>query len=547
MAILAGCGLIYEYLLSHYAGRVLGAIEQVIFSMIGVMIVSMGIGAFVSRIFKSPFTAFAWLEVIIALCGSTAVLILAGITALANIFPSVIAEIFNLPPDLVPQGGVVSFFQDFAEFVPYIMGFLLGGMIGMEIPLMARIREKVYDQHLEHNVGSIYGADYIGAGAGAAIWVWFMLSMDAMTAAVITASINIVVGLLFYFLYRQHIRFGSLLLSAHIAVIIVIIVIAQYGNQWDAEMEDMMYQDKVIYRMNTQYQHITVTERIMNPAKPPVMTLYLNGRTQFSSADEKIYHSMLVYPAMLASARHEKILIIGGGDGLALRDVLMWNPQAVTLLDLDKEVIDFFSVPIKHQGKIVNQRLIELNNKAFSDDRLTIKYGDAFLTVDELLQQEKLFDTIIIDLPDPSHPDLDKLYSARFYAKCWQLLAGDGVISIQSTSPYHAKNAFMSIGKTVKHAGYHSVEQYHHNVPSFGEWGWTIATKNGLSAKQRIAQVASLPIDDGWVTKGIMLGAFEFGQHFFDNLAKIKVNRLGSNTIYQYHHQDWEQEQGIFE
>jgi len=118
-------------------------------------------------------------------------------------------------------------------------------------------------------------------------------------------------------------------------------------------MEDMLYQDKVIYRMNTKYQHITITERTMDPAKPPVLTLYINGRTQFASNDEHIYHSMLTYPAMAASARHEKILIVGGGDGLALRNVLQWNPEKVTLLDLDEQVIQFFSTPLEENGRFI--------------------------------------------------------------------------------------------------------------------------------------------------------------------------------------------------
>jgi len=191
--------------------------------------------------------------------------------------------------------------------------------------------------------------------------------------------------------------------------------------------------------------------------------------------------------------------------------------------------------------------LLKLNDYSFSDPRVEIRIGDAYLKVDELLSENRFFDTIIVDLPDPSHPDLNNLYSARFYAKLGNLLSGDGAISIQSTSPYHAKNAFLSIGKTVKHAGFRNVDQYHQNVPSFGEWGWTIATKNGISARQRLKNMESLPINDGWITKGIILASFEFGRHYFDGLDQIKINRSGSNTAYLYHHQAWEQEQGIYE
>ncbi|VAX13616.1 Spermidine synthase [hydrothermal vent metagenome] len=546
MGILAGCGLIYEYLLSHYAGRVLGAVEQVIFAMIGIMIVSMGIGAFAARIFKSYFNAFAWLEVTIALIGATSVLVLAATTALANLFPQILMQTFSLPPDLIPRGGMITWANNIASVMPYIAGFILGFLIGMEIPLIANIREELYGEHIKHNTGSIYGIDYIGAGIGAAVWVLFMLSLPPTIAAVITASANLLVGLLFYLVYRKRIRFGVLVVAAHALVGVVIAVIAMNGTHWDNAMEDLLYKDKVIFSYNSKYQHVTITERIMDPAKPKIISLFINGRSQFASNDEKIYHSMLVAPVMNASARHDNILIIGGGDGLALREVLRWQPKSVDLIDIDKTIVDFFTLPYIENGKEINKALLKLNQHSFSDPRVHTHFGDAFIKVDKLIQEGRLYDSIIVDLPDPSHPDLNKLYSARFYAKLKTLLTGDGALVVQSTSPYHAKNTFLCIGKTVQYAGFMHVEQYHHNVPSFGEWGWTIATKNGLSARARIAQKDKLEIDDGWSTKGVILAAFEFNKHYFEHLDTIKVNRINNQAAYKYHLVDWEKQQGIY-
>jgi spermidine synthase len=546
MGILAGCGLIYEYLLSHYAGRILGAVEQVIFAMIGVMIVSMGLGAFAARIFKAFFNAFAWLEVSIALIGASAVLVLAATTALANILPQILLETFSLPPDLIPHGGMITWAHNIASIMPFMVGFILGFLIGMEIPLIANIREALYGEHIAHNTGSVYGADYIGAGIGAAIWVLFMLSLPPTIAAVITASVNLVIGLLFYVVYRKRIRLGVWVVSAHILVGVVITIIALHGTDWDNTMEDLLYKDKVIFSYNTQHQHVTITERIMDPAKPKIVSMFINGRSQFASNDEIIYHSMLVAPVMHASARQNNILIIGGGDGLALRDVLRWQPKSVDLIDIDQAIVEFFTTPYIKKGKVINQALLDLNQRAFSDPRVQTHFGDAFIKVDEMIQQQRLYDVIIVDLPDPSHPDLNKLYSARFYAKLKTLLTGDGAMVVQSTSPYHAKNTFLSIGKTVHYAGFKHVEQYHHNVPSFGEWGWTIATKNGISARARIAQKDRLEVNDGWSTRGILLAAFEFNRHFFDRLNTIKVNRINNQAAYQYHKADWEKQQGIY-
>ena len=549
MAVLAGCGLIYEYLLSHYAARVLGAVETTIFAMIGIMIVSMGLGSFAAKVFKNPFTNFAWLELLIALLGLSSVLIIATLFAFANTLPQIIANTYGLPPDLNPEGGIFLFIKNFASLSPYIMGFLLGFLIGMEIPLIARIRETLYEKNLTHNAGTIYGADYIGAGVGAAIWVLFMLSLEITTAAVFTASANLVEGLVFYIRYHKKIKFSPAFLLCQLILAAVALNIYNNGSSWDAHLEATLYKDKVIYSEHTQYQHITITKRIMNPGSPPIYSLFINGRTQFSSFDEQIYHEMLVHPAMAASANQKNILIIGGGDGLALREVLKWNPEKITMLELDKSIVDFFKTEKfdENSGTIINKDLLELNQHALSDKRLNIIYGDAYLSVDKLSQKHTLFDTIIIDLPDPSHPDLNKLYSNRFYEKVRHLLSGDGAMVVQSTSPYHAKKAFLSIGKTVKDAGYQHVEQFHQNVPSFGEWGWTIATKNGQSALQRLNQAHQLGVKTSWLTPELIKSSFNFPLNYFAELKNIEVNTLNNHALYQYHQKAWQQEQGIYQ
>nr|VFK29614.1 MAG: spermidine synthase [Candidatus Kentron sp. MB]VFK33729.1 MAG: spermidine synthase [Candidatus Kentron sp. MB]VFK76325.1 MAG: spermidine synthase [Candidatus Kentron sp. MB] len=546
VSVLAGCCLIYEYLISHYAGRVLGAMETAIYGVIGLMIVSMGVGSFLSRIIRCPFTGFAWLEVFIALIGTSAVLLMGGAFAMANLLPRILADTFALPPDLTPNGNLVRGVSHLAQASPYVVGAILGILLGMEIPLVARVREILYERYLEHNIGSIYGVDYLGAGAGAVLWIWFMLSMDISLAAALTASANIAVGLLFYALFFHQIRWGLLLLACHGLVAALVAGVAIFGADWDAAMEDLLYRDKVIYRINTPHQHITVTERILDPAKPPIRSFFLNGRLQFTSADEHIYHAMLVHPALAASARRDHVLVIGGGDGLAARDILRWGPERIVLLDLDRELVDFFTRPREVHGHVVNERFLALNEFSLSDPRVSIRFGDAFLTVNDLLRAGEIFDAIVVDLPDPNHPNLNRLYSTRFYARLWALLAGDGAITVQSTSPYHARRAFLSIGKTMRSAGFLHVEQYHRNVPSFGEWGWTIATKRGSPPRARLAALPDLPVETSWLTKPLLLGSFEFGRGFFDDLADIQVNRLGSMVAYRYHQQDWEKEQGLW-
>ena len=544
MSVLAGCGLIYEYLLSHYAGRVLGVMESTIYAMIGLMIVAMGLGAFAARKVKCAFNGFVYLELIIALLGSSAILIIGGLIAVTQILPHLISDTFSLPPDSLPQGGIFKQLSFLAFNSPYFFGLLLGFFIGMEIPLIARIREEIHQQHLANNLGTIYGADYIGAGIGAAIWVIFLLSIDISKAGALTAALNLLAGSVFIWRYWSKLKWRKTFVSLHLVLAILILVIFNYGNHWLNQMSNLLYLDKVLYSDKTRYQQVTFTERQLGSGKESIINFYLNGRLQFSSMDEHIYHSYLVSPVLAGSARHDNILIIGGGDGLALRDVLKWSPKNVTLVDLDSQLLDIFQQPEQHLPDTLANKIARLNALSLQDPRVNIIRGDAFIAIDELLSEAQVFDAIIVDLPDPSHPDLNKLYSVNFYARLNQLLAGDGQIGIQSTSPYHAKASFISIGKTVKAARFNHVQQYHDNVPSFGEWGWTIATKIGASPLVRLNKLDELPIPHSWLNLEMIKSAFIFSNNFYQDEDKIGINYLGSHTLYQLHQQAWLDQQG---
>jgi spermidine synthase len=545
MAVLAGCGLIYEYLLSHYAGRVLGVMESTIYTMIGLMIVSMGLGAFAARNVRCAFNGFVWLELIIALIGSCAILIIGGLIAITQIFPQLIADMLSLPPDMKPTGGLFQQLSWLAFNSPYFFGVILGFFIGMEIPLIARIREHIHQQHLANNLGTIYGADYVGAGIGAAIWVVFLLSIDISKAAALTASLNLIAGAFFILRYWKQLIWRKTFVTLHCALALIIVLMFNYGNQWLNQMNSLLYLDKVVHTDKTRYQQLTFTERHMGLEQDDIINFYLNGRLQFSSIDEHIYHDYLVAPVMAGSARHDNILIIGGGDGLALRDVLKYNPKTVTLIDLDDELIDIFKYPKDLVNPRLARQILHLNKKSLQDERVTIVAADAFIAINQLLKNRQVFDAIIVDLPDPSHPDLNKLYSVNFYARLKLLLSGDGLIAIQSTSPYHAKDSFIAIGNTLAAAKFPHVQQYHDNVPSFGEWGWTIAAKSGASPLTRLNKLTKLPVTHQWINLAILEAAFIFPNDFYQNKESIGINILGSHTIYQLHQKAWQDQQDL--
>ncbi len=546
MAVLAACGLIYEYLLSHYSARVLGSMETVIYAMIGIMIVAMGLGAFAAKKISDPYFGFAWLEVSVALIGCSATVVLASLIGFTQYLPQVIADTFTIPVDMLPLGGVYGSLVSISLFMPYVFGFLLGFLIGMEIPLIARIREDVYGKHLANNVGTIYGADYIGAGVGAAVWVLIMLRIEINQAAALTASLNLVAGVIFFVRFRRQIKAKLWLVVSHLGLALMVYVVFAFGGQWSNQMQDLLYLDKVVHQQQTRFQNLVFTRRDMSGGLSSVYSFYINGRLQFSSADEHIYHQMLVHPAMAVSARHDKVLIIGGGDGLALREVLKWPVKNTTLVDLDDELVGLFREPEASLEQPLSDVVRHLTQDSFNDPRVTVINSDAFVELDSLLSQGQLFDTIIVDLPDPSHPDLNKLYSKYFYARLGQLLYGDGAMVVQSTSPYHAKQAFISIGKTIEAAGFAHVEQYQQNVPSFGQWGWSIATKMGSAPSDRAAQQQPfLPFELNWLNHDVFAAALVFPAQFYVGSEQVKVNELGTHTLYQYHHQAWQDELGL--
>ncbi|MBL4613798.1 MAG: hypothetical protein JKY27_02835, partial [Magnetovibrio sp.] len=259
--ILAGCGLIYEYLLSHYAARVLGAVETVIFTIISLMIVSMGVGSFLSSRVKDAFYGFVILELSMALAGSMAVLVSGGLMAGAFVLPQLLADTLNLPGGLPVEGGIFIALDEISRITPYVMACVLGLLIGMEIPLIARIREILHAQHIENNIGTIYGADYIGAGIGAVIWVGWMLSIDPALAGALTAMANLVIGFAFVCKFYQRIKYRELMLALHGLLFVVALTVAYQGPSWQTVTESVMYADRVVYHRDTEFQRLVVTRR----------------------------------------------------------------------------------------------------------------------------------------------------------------------------------------------------------------------------------------------------------------------------------------------
>lgn len=506
-------GLVNEYVLATITTYILGnSIEQ--FSMvIASMMLMMGIAGFVqSRMSDNNLIyKFVGVEVVMAVLGGFA--------------------------PLAIYGAFAYFEYNFAV-VHYFFVLSVGFLIGFEIPIVMRIinEQKI---NLKTNLAIVYAMDYVGAFIGAVIWVKVLLKYYPLTEiSFIVAGFNFAIALItvFYFIYAGVIKHR--LYTALIMLVTVAILIVGYFNNRDisALFEQRFYDDPIIHKTTTKYQHIVLTE---NKALGDVR-LYINGNTQFSSLDEKRYHDLLVHPVMSLADNPVHVLILGGGDGLALREVLKYSSlKSITLVDLDPDMIKLASD---------NTHLRKLNKNAFHDARLHIsepgnvksinvkgvylESGDSFTkkhesewvaTVDvysidaDLFIRSKnnqIWDVVIIDFPDPSSVELSKLYSKQFYKKLRSHLSSDAYVSVQSTSPYHSKESFLAIGNTLKSAGF-NILPYRQNIPSFGDWGFHLAWTSRVDhteVKNKLSKITDFKVDTDYVTPELMMASFAFGK-----------------------------------
>jgi len=509
--IMGGCGLAYEYTFSKIASDLLGNSVQQWAVVIAIMLFCMGVGAEIQRFIKKDnvISTLLYSQLILALLGGFGPLLL---LVTFSSFP------FNF------------------GLIHYGMICMIGVLIGFEIPLITRINED-YADDIRSNLAWVLKMDYIGALAGALTWVFILPKFFTLhQTAYILAFLSLAATIACWWFFRSKIKKSSQLLLSISASIIALIFGFSQSDKWAIHAEQGLYRDQVIHRETTPYQHIVLTQ-----SNHGTLRCYINGHIQFSSSDEYIYHEQLVHPAISLSPHAKRVLILGGGDGLAVREVLKYKHiKEIVLVDLD---------PAMTQLASTHSLLTELNDNALNAHRVStqaamgISTGENYtletpnqrrtgITLSEsdkpqlkvlnidasnyIKQAEGLFDVIICDFPDPSSPELAKLYSLHFYGKLKTRLAPDGYIVQQATSPYRAKDAFLCIGRTMKAAGL-SALPYHDHVPSFGEWGWWIATHQSLKSPQTLKSDLKknilLPDNIRYLTPEIIHSSLEFGKN----------------------------------
>ena len=539
--MMGGCGMAYEYTLSKIASDILGNSVQQWAIVIAVMLSCMGLGAEIQRHIsdKRLLNTFVYSQVLLALLGGF------GSLLMLHVFSA-------LPSHFV--------------LTQYLLVSSIGVLIGFEIPLLTRINEQ-FSVDVRSNLARILKMDYIGALIGALLWVFLLFRYFTMVqTGLILALTTLASALILLFAFRSQATNPTRLYSSITAVTLFIAIGFLYADDWTQTAEQRLYRDKIILSETSKYQHIVLTE-----SHSGVISCFINGHLQFNSHDEYIYHEHLVHPAMQIAPRRASVLILGGGDGLALREVLKYDDvKAVTLVDLDPSMTELARDNPHFQrlnsDSLSSTRVTTIENKALIDNgeaSLAITKATDFdaestetvatisvLNLDAaafVAQVPDKYDVIIIDFPDPNSVELSKLYSQHFYGFIRQRLSAHGIFAQQSTSPYHAKEAFLCIGRTLHSAGLNAVP-YHDNVPSFGEWGWWIGGSDAIYTKTKLKDaltaIPPLTPQTRYLTPQLIQASLHFGKNQLESNQQA-VNTITNPCIYNYYLQAWKETKGI--
>ena len=460
--VVAACGLVYELAAGALASYLLGDSVLQFSTIIGCYLFAMGIGSWLSRFIERQLVAnFLRIELLVGLIGGL-------MPALLFVAHS------SLPPG---AGGA------FRVLLYGLVG-LVGTLVGLEIPLVMRILKRQFSERwaLRELVSQVLTFDYLGALLVAVAFpLLFVPHLGLVRTGLFFGLLNAAVAVWALWIFRRELRaFGAF--AAACAGVVAVLVAALLGaDRLTTWAEDRFYGEDIIVRESSDYQRVVLTSGAAG------VRLFLNGNLQFHSRDEYRYHESLVHPALAAHGAPRRVLVLGGGDGLAVREVLKHpSVEQVTLVELDPHMTRLFAQ---------HPTLVALNAGALKSPKLTVVNADAYTWLE---QSAGGFDVIVIDFPDPTNFNLGKLYTTSFYQRVDQALAAGGYMVVQTTSPLIARKSFWTVAATLEAVGLQTTP-YHVHVPSFGEWGFILAgrrpwrTPTALPGDLRFLTLAGLP------------------------------------------------------
>ncbi len=482
--VVSTCGLIYELLAGTLASYLLGDSVTQFSTIIGSYLFAMGVGSWCSRYLRrNELALFVRVEILIAAIGgaSAAILFL----------------LFDRVEDFrIPLYGLV---------------LTIGALVGLEIPLLMRILK----DRLEFSdlISKVLTFDYIGALAASLLFPLLLVPhLGLIRTGLLFGLANVGVAIAVIVMLPGHKRLRGELVAA---IIVAIVLAAGFAasEQIERTAEVAAYGDPILYAASTPYQRIVITKRGND------LRLFLNGNLQFSSRDEYRYHEALVHPVLSRVAAPREVLVLGGGDGLAVREILKYPGVAsVTLVDLDPAMTSLF----RHTAM-----LTALNHGSLLSPKVHVITADAFSW---LRANQRRFDAVLVDFPDPTNFAIGKLYTVSFYRELARALAPGAVVSVQSTSPLVAPRAYWTVATTLEAAGL-TTRGYHVYVPSFGEWGFVMASNRA------IPKPGALPAGLRFLNKQSDALAFFFPPDMARRATP--VNRLDNQALVREFEAEW--------
>lgn len=485
--VIATCGLVYELLAGTLASYVLGDSITQFSLIIGIYLFAMGVGSWLSRFLDNALARrFIDIELAVAIVGGTSA------------------------PLLFLTFSRVSYFY----LVLYFIVFVIGVLVGLEIPLLMRILKDNLD--FKELVSRVLAFDYLGALVAAILFpILLVPKLGLVRTSLLFGMLNAGVGLWGTWLMRPLIK-GSVSSLRGKAIIVLAILLIGFikADSLTSMAEDQLFADDIIYAKTTPYQRIVVTRGRAG------FQLFLNGNLQFSSTDEYRYHEALVHPAMMAEGGiPRRVLVLGGGDGLALREILKYpTVESVTLVDLDPDMT-------RLSGSF--PPLAELNKHSFDDPRVHVINRDAMIWLEE---DVSAFDAVIVDFPDPNNFALGKLYTTRFYRLLKARLTEDAAVAVQCTSPLFARTSFWCIIRTMEAAGF-NVRPYQAAVPSFGIWGFALARLKPFEVPTQAP--SGLRYLDDQAMASLFVFPTDIGP------VPVEINRLDNQALVRYYEGEW--------
>ncbi|MFH1809407.1 MAG: polyamine aminopropyltransferase, partial [Pseudomonadota bacterium] len=485
--VVAACGLVYELVAGALSSYLVGSSVTQFSIVIGLFMFAMGIGSFLSRyVVRDALRSFVAIEIAVGAAG--------GLSALVLFYA------FTFLP----------------VYVPFLVAstLLVGTLVGLEIPLVIRVlRER---EALSNAVSSVLALDYVGALIGSLLFPLVLVPwLGLIRSAFLFGLLNVgVAGLALWRLGDEMAHPKRLRWIAGVTALGLSAGLITAGGL-TRFAEDRLYQDEILLARDTPYQRIVVTRWRDD------LRLFLDGHLQFSSADEARYHESLVQPVLAAVPGATRVLILGGGDGMAAREVFKHSRvQRVDLVDLDPAVTTLFTE---------RDMLSRLNQGAFRDPRMHLHHMDAARFLED---SRESWDVILVDLPDPSSPALARLYSDSFYKLIDKHLTAEGALVTQATSPYYSADAFWCIVDTLRSR--FKVWPYHVNVPSFGEWGFALASRRDIAVAD-----LHLGLSLNFLNDATLQGLFVFPGDL-QRPPAIEVNHLDRPVLVRYYERGWQ-------